>query len=493
MRVGTTVVGRGALGYLAVLVGSLVISVVPESSWVAGLPVVADLRGAMPGRMLGLAVVVAGLGVATAAWLTLLRYAAGGDRGDEDTRLGAVRRATVVWCAPLLLAPAMFSQDGWSYAAQGQMTRLGLSPYAWTPSVLEGPIVEAVDPRWMDTPAPYGPLPLMWGALAGEVTTDPWLLVVAHRVLALVGVALLLFAVPRLASWAHRDRARATAIAVPSPLVLGHGVAGAHNDMVMVGLTAVALVLVAERRHWALGAVLAGAAAAVKLPGGLVGVGVALMSLGVGAPVGRRVRRLLEVAAVAVATLLLVGVVAGVGSGWVHALGVPGEVRTPLSAATQLGQLVGLLLTPVGVPVDAAVTTARLLGVAAAVVVLGLLALRTPTGVPAAAVWAVAAGLLAVVALGPVVHHWYLLWFVPLLAACHLGRRGTTALVTAALLPGLIAPLDSSLQGAGTLIALGVGLTAAVALLLVRVHRRADRARPQADLAANPPTPASRA
>jgi hypothetical protein len=37
----------------------------------------------------------------------------------------------------------------------------------------------------------------------------------------------------------HRDRAAATALAVPSPLVLGHGVAGAHNDMVIVGLVAV--------------------------------------------------------------------------------------------------------------------------------------------------------------------------------------------------------------------------------------------------------------
>ena len=479
---------RGVVGYLAVLVGGLVISVVPDSSWVPGLPVVSDLRGAMAGRMLGLAVVVVGLGVAAAAWLRLLRYAASGDPDDEEVRLGLVRRATVMWSLPLLLAPAMFSRDGWSYAAQGEMTRLGLSPYVWAPSVLDGPIVEAVDPRWMDTPAPYGPLPLLWGASAAGLTSDPWLLVVAHRAFALAGVALLLYAVPRLAGWARRDRALATALAVPSPLVLGHGVAGAHNDMAMVGLVALALVLAVDRRSWAVGAALAGLAAAVKLPGGLVGIGVALMSVGVGATLGRRVRRLAEVAAVASAVLLLVGIGGGVGSGWVHALGVPGEVRTPLSVTTQLGRLVGAVLLPVGGSVETAVTVTRILGEIAALVVIGLLALRAPSGVPAAAVRSVAFGLLAVVALGPVVHHWYLLWFVPLFAACHLDRRASAALVTAALVPGLVGPLDSSLEGAGTLIALGVGLTAAVAVGLARVHRRAARSDPRTSVAGSPPS-----
>lgn len=146
--------------------------------------------------------------------------------------------------------------------------------------------------------------------------------------------------------------------------------------------------------------------------------------------------------------LLFVGAVGGVGSGWVHALGVPGEVRTRLSAATQLGWLVGLVLAPAGVSVDGAVTVARLLGQAAALVVLGRVALRTATGVPAAAVRLVALSMLTVVALGPVVHHWYLLWFVPLLFACHLRHRSSAALLAAALLPGLMGLPDSSLAGA---------------------------------------------
>lgn len=476
-------IGRGVLGYGAVLAGGLVISIVPESAWVSTVPVLSAVRADLVGRMVGLTVVVAGLGLATAAWLRLVRYAGAGRPADEGRRLSAVRSATVAWTLPLLLAPAMFSRDGWSYAAQGELARLGLSPYVWSPSVLAGPVIEAVDPRWMGTPAPYGPLPLLWGALAAGLTNDPWLLVVAHRVLALVGLALLLYAVPRLAGWVHRDRAVATALAVPSPLVLAHGVAGVHNDLIMVGLMAVALVVAVERRTWVAGAVLAGLAASVKLPGGLVGIGVALASLSVATPMAQRVRRLGEVAVVATSVLLLVGLVGGVGVGWIHALGVPGEVHTPLSAATQLGRLIGALLAPVGGSVDGSVAVVRLVGQVLAVLVLVRLALRAEIGVPGAAVRAVALALVAVVALGPVVHHWYLLWFVPLLAACHLSGRAAAALMTAAWLPGLVAPLDSSLAGIGTLIALGVALVGAVALLLVGTGRRPVVAPAQAEAA----------
>ncbi|MGH3372976.1 MAG: polyprenol phosphomannose-dependent alpha 1,6 mannosyltransferase MptB, partial [Nocardioidaceae bacterium] len=112
---------RGVLGYVLVLLGGLVTSVVPASSGVGDLPVVGALRDTMPGRMVGLTVVVAGLGLACAAWLRLVRYVGRGDRADQVERLLLVRRATLVWCAPLLLAPAMFSRDGWSYAAQGKL------------------------------------------------------------------------------------------------------------------------------------------------------------------------------------------------------------------------------------------------------------------------------------------------------------------------------------------------------------------------------------
>lgn len=462
---------RGGLGYLLVLVGGLVVSVLPASSTMLTIPLLADLRADVPGRMLGLAVVVLGLGLGSAAWLELVRKV-GGRALPVARRERLVRRATLWWTAPLLLAPPMFSRDGWSYAAQGELTRLGLSPYRWGPAVLDGPVVEAVDPRWLDTPTPYGPLPLLWGSLVAEVAGSPWLMVIGHRLLALLGLAMLAYAVPRLADWAGRDRALATALVLPSPLMLAHGVAGLHNDLLMVGLMAMALVATVER-HWVLGAVLVGLAAAVKLPGGLAGVGVVLASLPVAAAAWPRLARTLAVAAVSVATLVATGLVTGLGVGWIQALGVPGEVVTPLSATTQAGRLAALLLDLAGIGADQGtlVSAARAAGSLAAVAIAVRTALRAATGVPGAAVRAVGLVMLALLVLSPVVHHWYLLWSVPLLAACNLGRRGAVALLHVSWFFGLVAPLDSSLAGAGTVIALGVALVAVVSAVQLLLHR----------------------
>src|SRR3546814_19058403 len=100
----------------------------------------------MPGRMFGLGLVLAGLGLLATAWLTLCRHIASTQQAGRDAALGPVRRATLVWSAPLMIAPPPFSRDGWSYAAQGMRTNLGVSPYAPGPPTLDGTIVHPADP-----------------------------------------------------------------------------------------------------------------------------------------------------------------------------------------------------------------------------------------------------------------------------------------------------------------------------------------------------------
>lgn len=473
---GVRVALRGVVGYVLVVLGGLVLAVLPASSAVAQDPWIGGLRSSTPGRLAAVAVVVVGLALAASAWLELVRYAGRGDRLDVKDRMTLVRQATVFWCLPLLLAPPMFSQDAWSYAAQGAMTHLGLSPYVWGPSVLNGPIIEAVDPRWLDTPTPYGPIPLVWGALAAHFTNDPWLLVVAHRLLSVLGLVLLAYAVPRLASWAGRDPARASALVVASPLVLAHGIAGAHNDVAMAGVMALALVVAVER-SWVAGALLAGLAAAVKVPAGFVGIGIALVSLPTLVTRAERVWRLVVVAVLALGTLVLVGAATGLGVGWVHGLAVPGDVKTPFSVTTQLGQLVGLMLEPlhIGVTVDGAVAVARLLGSVLAVVVAARIALRAPTGVPAAGVRATALAMLVVLALSLAVHPWYLLWCLPFLVASHLDRRSDAVLLHLSWFLGLVAPLGS-LGGAVTAVILAVLLIGGVAARQLLSHRSTSTA-----------------
>jgi hypothetical protein len=464
-------VTRGAVGSTLVLLGGLVTATLPRSTPLlhAGEPSEALLllRGTTPGRMAGLALVLVGLGLLAASWLVLCRRLA--VRRGSSGGVELVRMATLAWCAPLVLAPPLFSRDGWSYAAQGMLVTLDISPYTHGPHMLAGPLRQAVDSMWMQTPAPYGPLPLAFGGVAADLTASPWLLVIAHRGLALVGLGLLAWAVPRLARWAGADPALASALVLLSPFMLANGVAGLHNDLLMVGLMAAALVVAAER-GWFWGAALAGLAAAVKAPGGLVCLGIVLVSLPAGARLVDRARRTGGVAAVSVGVLLGLGAATGLGAGWLSGLTVPAAVSTPLSLTTMVGTgLAGLT----GAEVFHGLT--RLVGGLGAFGIGGWLLLRGPTGRRDVALAAVGATVLAFVLLSPVVHLWYFLWAVPFLAARRLSRAAMTALVALSVVGGLVAPLDSSLHGAYLVIVFAVMLVAGLVALLLLTRTSRDR------------------
>ncbi|KRF07706.1 hypothetical protein ASG88_02495 [Nocardioides sp. Soil777] len=451
------------------LVGGIIISTLPESTPVLQISLIRSLRATEAGRMVGLTVVLVGLALYAASWLRLCRHAARAEGPECADAVALVRRTAVVWSFPLVLAPPLFSRDGWSYAAQGMLAHVGISPYEHGPGVLTGPIVQGVDPRWLDTPAPYGPVPLLFGQAAAGLTSDPWTLVVAHRIFALVGLALLAWSVPRLAAWSGTNPALASAVVLCSPLTLAHGVGGLHNDVLMVGLMTSALVLAAER-GWVWGAVLGGLAAAVKLPGGLVCIGVALVVLPAGAGLAVRFQLLSKVGAVACAVLVLPGMAAGLGIGWVHALGVPGTVKVPLSLPTVVGGLLDVVAGWLGIGSQPDVflavvrSAAQVLALAVAVRV----ALRWPlTGLRMHAVSAVAVVMSALILLSPVVHLWYFLWALPFLATIRLPQLGTVGLLAAVVVSGLVAPLDSSLHGAYLAIVVGSLLTTGLVLVLL--------------------------
>ena len=187
---------RGAVGSTLVLLGGLITQVLPWSSRIANAPLLATLRESQAGRMAGLVIVVGGLALLGSAWLRLLTAThphAGLTLGD---RLKTVHVATIAWCLPLLIAPPMFSRDGWSYAAQGELTHIGLSPYIWTPSIFDGQIREGVDPLVDEHPDAVRPAALAWGSLVAGPADNPWLLVIGYRVLGVLGLLLLAWAVP---------------------------------------------------------------------------------------------------------------------------------------------------------------------------------------------------------------------------------------------------------------------------------------------------------
>lgn len=473
---------RGVVGSVLVLVGGLVVATIPPSAVVAESDLLRSVRGAAEGRMVGLVVVLIGLGMLASAWLQLCRHIARVDGSGQPLALARVRIATICWSLPLLVAPPLFSRDGWSYAAQGTLAHRGISPYEhgpWSlvgPRSIPGPIVEGVDPRWMATPAPYGPVPLIGGDMAAGLTSDPWLLVVAHRMMALVGLALLAWAVPRLARWCGANPALASALVLASPLTIANGVAGLHNDLLMAGLMAAALV-VAREHGWAAGAVLGGLAAGVKLPGGLVCVAIVLLTAPAAASAVARLRHSVRVGAVALAALVVPGVVWGLGIGWLGALAVPGTVNTPLSMPTLFGGWLDLVAQAVGLgtPDETFLDLVRLVAQVGIVVVGAVVLVRMPTGDGRASVRALALVMAATVALSPVVHLWYFLWVVPFVAVQRLGRSPMSAVVAVSLVAGLVAPMDSSLHGAYLAIVIGSLVVAGVAVVLLITRRARER------------------
>ncbi|MGZ4486703.1 MAG: polyprenol phosphomannose-dependent alpha 1,6 mannosyltransferase MptB [Nocardioides sp.] len=421
----------GLLGSTCVAFGGFLVGRTPPGDWVEHVAPLGGLREGAAAAPLGYGAAFLGLALLTWAWVGL----GARTRGRPDG-VAAVRRAALLWVLPLLPTPPLFSGDGWSYVGDGLLTARGLSPYDVSVSHLHGPILQAVDAAWLHTTAQYGPLPMLWGGAASWTWGDLWFGLYAFRALALVGLGLLLYAVPRLAAATGRDPASATWLAAASPLVLAHGVAGLHLDLVMVGLMALALMLAATHR-WGWASVAVGLAVAVKPTAVFVVVGVVLLSMPHDTLL-HRLRRAAAVSALALATAVGLGEAGGLGLGWVGAMRVPWAHPSWLSLTRYVGDLAawvtGLRVTP-AVPVA---------GVVLLCAVSAWLVLRGPVRDRAAAGVAAAVALALSTAMAPVVHYWYFLWCLPALACAPLARVPRRAVVALVVALGVLAPVDPS-------------------------------------------------
>jgi alpha-1,6-mannosyltransferase len=402
----------GLAGSIALALGGCAAGALPANDPFAHVPVIQQLRET---PAIALAVAYAGLALLVVAWLFLGRLvnAPGGpSRRSLLLTLG-------VWALPLCLAPPMFSRDVYSYAAQGWLVQQGASPYFWGPAAVPGPFLQDVGNDWWHTPAPYGPVFLVIARFVvtlggGHVVPS----VLGLRLVALVGVALLVRYVPRLAVRCGVAPNRALWLGVLNPLVLLHFVSGAHNDALMVGLLVAGLVLLLDRRP-ALGVAVFAVAMLVKAP--------AAVALAFAVPVwagmltgrARLLRAGLATAAVSAPVIAGLTWLTGLGYGWVSVMQTPGKVRNWLSATTLLGEAGGQLTKAVGLGdlTDRSISVFRGAGgLIAMIICLLLLARAGQHRRGPAAVGALGVALVAMVVFSPVVQPWYLLWGFVLIA-----------------------------------------------------------------------------
>ncbi|WP_409429154.1 alpha-(1-_6)-mannopyranosyltransferase A [Mycobacterium sp. SMC-11] len=384
------------------------------------------------GLVLSSVLLWAGVAVMLVAWLGL------GRRVIEGTVSTYTLIATTgFWLAPLLLSVPVFSRDTYSYLAQGALLRDGFDPYVVGPVDNPNPLLEDVSPIWAATTAPYGPAFILVAKLVTMLVGNN---VVAGtmvlRLCMLPGLALLIWAAPRVAARVGGSAPAALYLAVLNPLVIIHLMGGVHNEMLMVGLVIAGIALTLERRHLA-GITLVALAAAVKAT-----AAIALPFL-----VWIWMRRLREragyptvvafAAAAAVSTAIIVAVfavlsaLAGVGLGWLTAL-LAGNVKiinwlTVPTAAANLIHAVGGLFAPVNFYAVLHIT--RISGVAVIGLLLPVLwwrARRDDRSAVAGIAWA----MLVVVLFVPAALPWYYTW--PLAVAATVVRSPTAIAAIAA-------------------------------------------------------------
>ncbi|MEU6375709.1 polyprenol phosphomannose-dependent alpha 1,6 mannosyltransferase MptB [Streptomyces sp. NPDC046909] len=375
-----------------------------------------DTAGALPVRellapanvrvALGLVGVYFGVVLLIAAWLLLGRLV----RSTEPPSPRALLGVLVIWAAPLLLAPPLFSRDVYSYLAQGAMVDAHIDVYAHGPAQLGGPLADEVAPLWRHTAAPYGPVFLaVASALAGLTRGELPAGLFGMRLIALFGVALMAAALPRLARHSGADPAAALWLGALNPLVLLHLVAGAHNDAIMLGLLGVGLVAALGR--WpALGAVLVMLAALVKAPAVLGLAAVVVLQVRGGY---RAAKAVLTTVLAAAATTVAATAVAGTGYGWIGALNTPVSPQN-WALTSLLGRATGALLERLGSDLaPLAVPAWHLLGLALTSALIAAIWWRLRPR----PVYALGLSLAAVAAFGPAIRPWYALWGLFLIAA----------------------------------------------------------------------------
>ena len=432
------------------------------------------------------------------AWLMLGRFALGSRRMSRSQ----LDHTLMLWIVPLLFAPPMYSKDVYSYLAQSQISRNGLNPYQVGPAPglgLDHVFTLSVPSLWRETPAPYGPLFLWVGrgisALTGENIVAA---VLIHRLVVLVGVGMIVWAVPRLARRCGVAEVSALWLGAANPLLLMHLVAGIHNEALMLGLmltgTEFALRGVESRRplvprplHWPrgreqwtawmplamllVGAVLITMSSQVKLPG-LLALGFVGMALAHrwGTTFTSFLMATTLMTALSLVVMAFIGWASGLGFGWIFTLGTANVVRSWMSPPTLLalgtGQ-VGILLG-LGDHTTAVLSLTRAMGVLIIMITVTWLLLAVFRG-RLHPVGGLGVALGATVLLFPVVQPWYLLWAIIPLAAWATRPGFRIATIAVSLVVGIFGPTANGDRFALFQILDATLASAVIVLLLITV------------------------
>lgn len=423
------------------------------------LPVVGNPFGGLPfgqlmGRMLvsSSAVVLIGVGLIVIAWVLMAPMAGNPLRASSSTPRHSITRTQVwgtffAWTLPILATAPLFTQDIYSYIANGSIIVQGMDPYSAGPVQLLGAdndLARSVPFIWANSPSPYGPVALGIAAIISVITSDSIVAaVILHRVASILGVIAAGWAISRLAVRCRVTPSSALWLGILNPLSILHLIGGIHNESIMLGFALVGMELalrgidklqastsLSMSSAWpawlliTVGGVLISAAGMVKVTG-FIGLGFAGMALARFFAQRLNMKPYLAISsaagillAVLLATIAAFTVLSGIGLGWITGQGGAVSIRSWLSVSTDVGVASGFMgmMLGLGDHTEAILSVTRAVGIVVAAAFMVRMLFATFRGVMHP-IGGLGVSTLVLVVLFPVVHPWYILWAIFPLAA----------------------------------------------------------------------------
>ena len=360
------------------------------------------------------------------------------------------------WTVPIIATAPLFTQDIYSYIANGSIVVQGMDPYSAGPVQLLGAdhdLARSVPFIWANSPSPYGPVALGIAAIISVVTNDSIVAgVILHRIASILGVVAAGWAISKLATRCKVAPPAALWLGILNPLTILHLIGGIHNESILLGLALVGMEFALRgidklrvfseglsdtglrqlfgRENltaWGpifLGAVSISAAGMVKVTG-FIGLGFTGMAL---ARLLHKQFMMRQATAIALAagifaifmvlTIATFTVLSGIGLGWITGQGGAATIRSWLSITTDLGVASGFfgMMLGLGDHTEAILSITRMVGVVIAAGFMVRMLFGTFRGV-IHPIGGLGVSTLVLVILFPVVHPWYILWAVLPLAA----------------------------------------------------------------------------
>ncbi|WP_313547429.1 polyprenol phosphomannose-dependent alpha 1,6 mannosyltransferase MptB [Corynebacterium sp.] len=438
-------------------VGALMISL--GGLGAGALPVVGNPFGDLPfgqlmERMLvsSSALVLIGVGLIVIAWVLMAPMAGNPLRASSSTPRHSITRTQVwgtvfAWTLPILATAPLFTQDIYSYIANGSIVVQGMDPYSAGPVQLLGAdndLARSVPFIWANSPSPYGPVALGIAATISVITSDSIVAaVILHRVASILGVIAAGWAISRLAVRCRVTPSSALWLGILNPLSILHLIGGIHNESIMLGFALVGMELALRGIDklqastslsmssawpaWLLiigGGVLISAAGMVKVTG-FIGLGFAGMTLARFFAQRLNMKPYLAISsaagillAVLLATIAAFTVLSGIGLGWITGQGGAVSIRSWLSVSTDVGVASGFMgmMLGLGDHTEAILSVTRAVGIVVAAAFMVRMLFATFRGV-IHPIGGLGVSTLVLVVLFPVVHPWYILWAIFPLAA----------------------------------------------------------------------------